>query len=309
MIEWTCEVMEVFMKKRSYVPMILFVTLIIGLVGIYMLLDYGIVGVEKSTDVTRIQSVNAPVKVHFIDIGQGDAIFLEINDKNILIDAGEAEHAQTIMDYLRTYDVETLDMVFLTHPHEDHIGGMGEVLAGFDIGEFYMPHKEIVTRSYERMTAALADKNKTINYIQGGMEFEFQNGIRLSILSPNRESYLNPNNYSPIMRLSIGNNAFLFTGDAEELIETEVIQTGADISADILKAPHHGSKTSSSLAFLEKVSPKYIVVTSEMGNDHNLPSPEILERYREIGAKTLLTEEMGSIVFSADGKEVIPLSN
>ena len=297
------------MKKRSYVPMILFVTLIIGLVGIYMLLDYGIVGVEKSTDVTRIQSVNAPVKVHFIDIGQGDAIFLEINDKNILIDAGEAEHAQTIMDYLRTYDVETLDMVFLTHPHEDHIGGMGEVLAGFDIGEFYMPHKEIVTRSYERMTAALADKNKTINYIQGGMEFEFQNGIRLSILSPNRESYLNPNNYSPIMRLSIGNNAFLFTGDAEELIETEVIQTGADISADILKAPHHGSKTSSSLAFLEKVSPKYIVVTSEMGNDHNLPSPEILERYREIGAKTLLTEEMGSIVFSADGKEVIPLSN
>lgn len=301
--------MEVFMKKRSYVPMILFVTLIIGLVGIYMLLDYGIVGVEKSSDVTRIQSVKSPVKVHFIDIGQGDAIFLEINDKNILIDAGEAEHAQTIMDYLHTYDVETLDMVFLTHPHEDHIGGMGEVLAGFDIGEFYMPHKEIVTRSYERMTAALADKNKVINYIQGGMEFEFQNGIRLSILSPNRESYMNPNNYSPIMRLSIGNNAFLFTGDAEELIETEVIQTGADISADILKAPHHGSKTSSSLPFLEKVSPRYIVVTSEMGNDHNLPSPEILQRYSEIGAKTLLTEEMGSIVFSADGKEVIPLSN
>lgn len=297
------------MKKRSYVPMILFVTLIIGLVGIYMLLDYGIVGVEKSSDVTRIQSVKSPVKVHFIDIGQGDAIFLEINDKNILIDAGEAEHAQTIMDYLHTYDVETLDMVFLTHPHEDHIGGMGEVLAGFDIGEFYMPHKEIVTRSYERMTAALADKNKVINYIQGGMEFEFQNGIRLSILSPNRESYMNPNNYSPIMRLSIGNNAFLFTGDAEELIETEVIQTGADISADILKAPHHGSKTSSSLPFLEKVSPRYIVVTSEMGNDHNLPSPEILQRYSEIGAKTLLTEEMGSIVFSADGKEVIPLSN
>lgn len=297
------------MKKRSYVPMILFVTLIIGLVGIYMLLDYGIVGIEKSSDVTRIQSVRSPVKVHFIAIGQGDAIFIEVNGQNILIDAGEEEHAETIISYLRSYDVETLDLVFLSHPHEDHIGGMGEVLRAFQIGEFYMPKKEIVTKSYDRMVAALTDKNKTLNPLKGGMEFEFQNGVKLSILSPNKENYQNPNNYSPIMRLSIGNNAFLFTGDAEEIIEMEVIRLGVDLSADILKAPHHGSKTSSSLPFLEKVNPRYIVVTSELGNDHNLPSPEILKRYREIGASTLLTEEMGSIVFSANGKEVIPLTN
>lgn len=297
------------MRKRTYIPMILFMILLFSLVGIYFFLDYGIVGVEKSTDVTRIQSVKTPVKVHYIDVGQGDSIFIEINDKNILIDAGEEEHASTIIAYLKTYDVEKLDLVFLTHPHEDHIGGMGEVLSEFEIGEFYMPDKELVTRSFIRMTTALDEKNTPRNLLKGGMEFEFGESIMLQILSPNKDSYLNPNNYSSIMRLVVGNNAFLFTGDAEEIIETEVIRTGAELKSDVLKAPHHGSKTSSSEPFLEKVGPTYIVVTSGLGNDHNLPSPEILERYSNIGAKTLLTEEMGSIVFAANGKEVIPLTN
>ena len=297
------------MRKRTYMPMILFMILLLSLVGIYFFLDYGIVGVEKSTEVTRIQSVNTPVKVHYIDIGQGDSIFIEINEKNILIDAGEEEHASTIIAYLRTYDVEKLDLVFLTHPHEDHIGGMGEVLSEFEIGEFYMPNKELVTRSFIRMTTALDQKNTPRDFLKGGMEFEFGESIRLQILSPNKDSYLNPNNYSSIMRLVVGNNAFLFTGDSEEIVETEVIRTGAELKSDVLKAPHHGSKTSSSEPFLEKVAPAYIVVTSGLGNDHNLPSTEILERYKNIGAKTLLTEEMGSIVFAANGKEVIPLTN
>ena len=300
---------EVSMRKRTYLPMILFIILLISLVGIYFVLDYGIVGVEKSTTVTRIQSVNAPVKVHYIDIGQGDSIFMEVSGKNILIDAGEQEHADTIIEYLKTYDVKKLDLVFLTHPHEDHIGGMGDVLSAFEIGEFYAPDKELVTKSFIRMTTALDDKKIPRKMLKGGMEFKFGESISLQILSPNRDTYLNPNNYSPIMRLVVGLNAFLFTGDAEELIETEVIRTTKELKSDVLKAPHHGSKTSSSEAFLAKVDPDYIVVTSGLGNDHNLPSPEILERYEAIGAKTLLTEEMGSIVFAANGKEVIPLTN
>ncbi|MFH5835981.1 ComEC/Rec2 family competence protein [Proteiniclasticum sp. C24MP] len=297
------------MRKRTYLPMILFVILLASLVGIYFILDYGIVGVEKSTEVSRIQSVNAPVKVHYMDIGQGDSIFMEVNGKNILIDAGEEEHAATIIEYLKTYDVEKLDLVFLTHPHEDHIGGMGDVLSAFEIGEFYAPDKDLVTRSFIRMTRALEEKNIPRKILKGGMEFAFGESVTLQILSPNRDSYLNPNNYSPIMRLVVGTNAFLFTGDAEELVENEVIRTGMQLKSDVLKSPHHGSKTSSSKAFLDKVDPAYIVVTSGLGNDHNLPSPEILERYESIGARTLLTEEMGSIVFAANGKEVIPLTN
>lgn len=301
--------LEVTMKKRSYAPIIIVLILITSLFGIYFLLDYGIVGVEKSSDVTRIQEIKAPIKVHYLDIGQGDAIFIQINKTNLLIDAGEKEHAQTIIDYLKSYGVETLDYVFLTHPHEDHLGGMGEVISNFNLGEFYTPNKTLVTKSFIRLTDALDHKNKAMNFIKGGMSFDFGEGIVLEIFSPNRETYLNPNNYSPIMRLSHGNTAFLFTGDAEEMIEEEVLKLQVNLKSDVLKAPHHGSKTSSSLAFLEQVSPAFVVVTSEKGNTHNLPSPDILNRYRELGFQVVLTEDSGHVVFSSNGDEVTPLSN
>lgn len=297
------------MKKKTYAPIIIVLLLLVSLFGIYFLLDYGIIGVEKSTDVTRIQEVKDSVKVHYLDIGQGDAIFIQVNKLNILIDAGEREHAQTIIDYLKSYGVESLDYVFLTHPHEDHLGGMGEVISNFDLGEFYTPNKTLVTKSFKRLTDALEHKSKTMNFIQGGMSFDFGEGVLMEIFSPNRETYLNPNNYSPIMKLSIGTTAFLFTGDAEELIEEEVLRLNVDLKADVLKAPHHGSKTSSSPAFLEQVSPDFVVVTSEKGNTHNLPSPEILNRYRELGYQVVLTEESGHVVFSSNGDEVTPLSN
>lgn len=289
--------------------MIIILLLLVGLTGIYLLLDYGIVGVDQSSDVARIQNISDPIKVHYLDIGQGDAIFIQIKNQNLLIDAGEKEHAQIIIDYLKTYDVHTLDYVFLTHPHEDHLGGMGEVISYFTLGEFYAPNKTLVTKSFLRLIDALDKKNKTINLIKGGMSFDFGDGILLEVFSPNKESYLNPNNYSPIMRLSIGDNAFLFTGDAEDLIEEEVMALKVNLKADVLKAPHHGSKTSSTPAFLAEVNPKFVVVTSEKGNQHNLPSPEILTRYEELGAQILLTEENGHVVFSSNGQEVTPLSN
>lgn len=297
------------MRKRSYIPMILIALLVAGLSGIYFFLDYGIVGIEKTSEVERIQNTPLPVKVHFIDIGQGDATFIEILGQTMLIDAGEKEHAEKIIEYLKSYDVEKLDYVIATHPHEDHIGGMGEVLSAFDVASFYMPDKHLVTKSFQHMMSEVKNHGLDPLYIKGGMVLNFSEDIRLEFLSPNRDTYLNPNNYSPIMRLVVGNNAFLFTADAEELIEQEVLRLGVPLEAEVMKVPHHGSKTSSSKAFLEKVTPRYGVVTSGLGNDHNLPSPEILERYDTLGIQILLTEELGTIVFGSNGKEVIPLRN
>jgi len=297
------------MKKMRYAPMVLVLVLILGLVGIYVLLDYGIVGVETSSTVDRIRSVSDPVKVHFIDVGQGDAILIQVKAKNILLDAGTEEAAPTILAYLKTYGVEKLDLVFLTHPHEDHVGGMGEVLQKVPFEEFYTPDKTVVTQSYERLEKALEKAGKARNVLKAGMSFDFGDGILLEVLTPSRSSYLNPNNYSPIMRLSYGNSAFLFTGDAEEVAETEALKTGKDLKADVLKAPHHGSATSSTQAFLDRVAPRFVVVTSEQGNDHNLPTPAILERYSAMGASVVLTEEKGTVVFSSNGKEVRFLSD
>jgi competence protein ComEC len=297
------------MRKRSYIPMILIALLVAGLSGIYFFLDSGIVGIEKTSEVERIENTPLPVKVHFIDIGQGDATFIEILGQTMLIDAGEKEHAEKIIEYLKSYDVEKLDYVIATHPHEDHIGGMGEVLSAFDVASFYMPDKHLVTKSFQHMMSEVKNHGLDPLYIKGGMVLNFSEDIRLEFLSPNRDSYLNPNNYSPIMRLVVGNNAFLFTADAEELIEQEVLRLGVPLEAEVMKVPHHGSKTSSSEAFLEKVTPRYGVVTSGLGNDHNLPSPEILERYDTLGIQILLTEELGTIVFGSKGNEVIPLRN
>lgn len=295
--------------KRSYTPILLFLLLLASLTAMVFLLEYGIVGVETSTEAQRIQRVPDAVKVHFIDVGQGDAILIQIHDKHLLIDAGPAERSQTVIDYLRKHNVQRLDMVFLTHPHEDHVGGMGDVLRSFPVGAFYSPDKDTVTRSYERMLHALKDKNLPIETLRGGMEFVFEDNIILSILSPNQESYLNPNNYSPLMHLRYGTTAFLFTGDAEEPVEQEVLRLGRNVEANVLKSPHHGSSTSSTEPFLQKVGAELAVVTSGQGNPFGLPSPEILERYALHGMQVLMTESLGTIVLSSNGREVRILSN
>lgn len=297
------------MKKRSYTPIVLFIVIVFSLVGINFLLEYGIMGVDESSEISRIEEVKDHVKVHFIDVGQGDSIFIQIKNKNILIDGGEAKEAPTVVNYLKTYKVKKLDYVFLTHPHEDHLGGLSEVIDTFEIGKFYAPNVGTVTRSYENLLNSLKNKSLNINKAKAGLEFNFPDNIKLELFSPNKDEYSNLNNYSPIMKLSYNETSFLFTGDAEELAEKEVILENYDLKANILKAGHHGSKTSSSLDFLEKVKPDFTIITTGQGNRFNLPSAEVVERLKSIGSKILMTEKHGNIVFSTDGRDIRLLTN
>lgn len=292
------------MRKRAYAPVALFIIFIIGIFGIYILLDHGILGAKAVTDIDLVQRVNDPVKVHFIDVGQGDSILLQVHDKTVLIDAGPAENAQRIISYLKSYGIERLDYVFLSHIHEDHMGGMAEIIRNFDIGSFYSTSKGTTTRNYENMMTELGKKGLEVKTAKAGLELSFEDDITLSLLSPNADTYVNPNNYSPVMRLSYLSSAFLFTGDAEVPVENEVLRRGLNVSADVYKAGHHGSTTSNSLPFLDKVKPKYVVVTSEKGNDFSLPNESILQAFAERNATILKTEDMGDIVFSSNGKEV-----
>ncbi|HSP47362.1 MAG TPA: MBL fold metallo-hydrolase [Clostridiaceae bacterium] len=292
------------MRKRAYAPVALFIIFIIGIFGIYILLDHGILGAKAITDIDLVQRVNDPVKVHFIDVGQGDAILLQVHDKTVLIDAGPAANAQRVVGYLKSYGIERLDYIFLSHIHEDHMGGMAEVIRNFEVGSFYTTNKSTTTRNYENMMTELAKKGLEVKTAKAGLELTFEDDITLSLLSPNADVYVNPNNYSPVMRLSYLSSAFLFTGDAEVPVENEVLRRGLNISADVFKAAHHGSTTSNSLPFLEKVKPQYVVVTSEKGNDFSLPNESILQAFADLNATILKTEDMGNIVFSSNGKEV-----
>lgn len=297
------------MKKRSYTPIILFVIIVFSFIAINFLLEYGIVGIDDSEEISRIQSVKDPLKVHFIDVGQGDSIFIQIKNKNILIDAGEKKEAPSVVNYLKAYKVKKLDYVFLTHPHEDHLGGLSEVINTFDIGKFYSPNASTVTKSYENLLNALKAKNLKINRAKAGLEFIFSEDIVLELFSPNKDEYTNLNNYSPIMKLTYGDISFLFTGDAEETVEKEVLLKNHNLKSTVLKAGHHGSKTSSSVEFLDQVSPNFTVITTGKANRFNLPNEEILKRYEDLGSTILMTEKYGNIVFSTDGRDIRLLSN
>ncbi len=297
------------MKKRSYTPIILFLVIIFSFVAINFLLEYGIVGVNDSEEISRIQSIKDPLKVHFIDVGQGDSIFIQIKNKNILIDAGESKEAPSVVNYLKTYKVNKLDYVFLTHPHEDHLGGLSEVIDTFEIGKFYSPNASTVTKSYENLLNSLKSKDLKINRAKAGLEFTFADDIVLELFSPNKDEYTNLNNYSPIMKLTYGDISFLFTGDAEEIIEKEVISKNHNLESTVLKAGHHGSKTSSSIEFLEQVKAQFTVITTGKGNRFNLPNEEIVKRHEKVGSKILKTEKYGNIVFSTDGRDIRLLSN
>jgi len=292
------------LKKRAYAPVALFIIFLTGIFGMYFLLENGIIGTTKVSSVELIERVKDPVKVHFIDVGMGDSIFIEVKDVNILIDAGPKENAMRVVAYLKSFGVEKLDFIFLSHIHEDHMGGMAEVIRNFDVGKFYASDKEIATRSYESMISALAEKGVPVTEAKAGVTLTFDENITLSLLSPNSLEYINPNNYSPVTKLSYGQTAFLFTGDAENTVEQEVVRRGLNIKADVFKAAHHGSTTSNTRSFLERVDPDYVVVTSEDGNDFNLPDETIMSLFSELGSKVLMTEELGSITFSSDGREV-----
>ncbi len=198
--------------------------------------------------------------VYFIDVGQGDCELIRTPDgQNILIDAGTNATGDKLVQYLEQLGVEQIDTLIATHPHEDHIGGMDEVVNAFPIGDVYLPKvadsQTPTTRTYERLLEAIADKGLSITPGCGGMTILDDDGIKLEFLAPNADSYADLNSYSIVAKLTCGQKSFLFTGDAEADSEEEMLHAGYDLRSDVLKCGHHGSSTSTSAAFLQAVQP------------------------------------------------------
>ena len=204
------------------------------------------------------------LRVNYIDVGQADSILIQSpNGRNMLIDAGETKD-KAVIDYLNSRNVKKLDVIVATHPHEDHISEMAEVVKNFDVGEFYMPKKQHTTKTFEKMVDAVLSKNITVNEAKAGISINFDENIKCDIIAPCGSDYDNLNNWSAVIKLSYGNTSFIFTGDAEDISEKEIIGSGVDIKADVLKVGHHGSHSSTTKSFLEKIAPKYAVISAAM---------------------------------------------
>ena len=247
---------------------------------------------------------NENLAVTFLNVGQGDSSFVEFpGGKCMLIDASVKSQGEKICNYIARKGYEKIDYLVATHPHSDHIGGMADVLNAFEIGTVYLPDAESTTDMYMDFLKALKRQGTVVIKAKSGAEFS-ESGVKVEFLSPLREEYEDLNNYSAVVKITFGKKAFLFTGDAEELVETDLLESGTDLKAEVLKVGHHGSSSSTSEAFLNAVSPEYAIISCGKDNDYGHPHKEVLKRLEKMGTKVYRTDVNGDVIMISNGLEV-----
>ena len=269
-------------------------------------IDSSIVKKASPARNTTSAKLENEMKVHFIDVGQGDCIFIELpNDETMLIDAGEYDEVDGAVTYIHSQGYDTIDYVIATHPHSDHIGGMKTIFDNFDVKNAYLSPAISTTKTYERMLDAIENSDAKAHKAFAGTEIISEDNLSAIVVAPatdNPDDYTeNLNDSSVILKITYGETSFLFTGDAEKA-EEDAIRT--NIKCDVLKIGHHGSRTSTSANFLKKVEPKYAIISVGEGNEYGHPTEEVLKRLEERNIEVYRTDLKGTIVVTSDGKNI-----
>ncbi|MFT8316311.1 MAG: ComEC/Rec2 family competence protein [Clostridium sp.] len=302
--------MKVRLKKFYIYMLPLLIFIAIFMFFLFKTYNFSIVNVISSlstnSSIVKIDYPPDTLVVHYIDVGQGDSELVQINNKNILIDAGPKDAENKVVSYIKAQDITTLDYLIETHPHEDHIGGMEAVVKSFKINEFIGPkiYNPPTTSIFKDLITTLKNRNMKITVLEPGDSINLGENVKCQILSPIKSSYDNLNNYSVVLKITYKNSKFLFTGDAEQEDESKILNNGFDISSDVLKVGHHGSSSSSSESFLKEVSPKIAVISCGKNNDYSHPHKVTLDKLNSINCKIYRTDLNGDIVITSDGNTI-----
>lgn len=256
---------------------------------------------KEKTETTDNKNVSE-MQVHFIDVGQGDSSLITCDGHAMLIDAGDNNKGTTVQLYLKKQGVKKLDYLILTHPDADHIGGADVIVTKFDIENVFMSSFTKDNKTYNELIDALDYKSIKWSTPTVGDTYSL-GSAKFTIIAPNN-NYSDPNNSSVGLVLRNGDNGFLFTGDAEEDAENDILANEISIDVDVYQVGHHGSRTASSKALLNAVTPTWAVISCGEDNTYGHPHAEILNNFRTMGIKVFRTDEQGSIIATSDGKKI-----
>lgn len=244
--------------------------------------------------------LNDNLKIHYIDVGQADSILIENNNEYMLIDGGNNVDGPLLVDYFNSLGIEEFKYLVATHPHEDHIGGLDSIIDNFDIGTIYMPDAITTTRTFEDLLDSIERKNLTYTIPIIDNTFKL-NDCNFKIIYTGTDTK-DLNNTSIILKMTYNNTSFLFTGDATDITEEKILSK--DIKADVLKVGHHGSKYSTTDKFLNKVNPKYAIISVGIDNKYNHPATSTINKLEKNNIETYRTDQNGTIIATSDGNNI-----
>jgi competence protein ComEC len=243
--------------------------------------------------------------LHFLDVGQADSILVALpNQEIMLVDAGNNADGSMVVEYIKGLGLSRIDYLVGTHPHEDHIGGLDDVIKAFEVGKVYMPRVTHTTRTYEDVLLALKDRNLKVTSARAGLTVLDSPDLRIEFLAPVSSDYNDLNQYSAVVKIAYRNRSFLLTGDAGFESEQEMMDSQVNLQADLLKVGHHGSRYSTSEEFLQAVEPEYAVISCGEDNDYGHPHKETLTRLAVPGLRLFRTDLDGTVIVGCDGHDI-----
>lgn len=256
--------------------------------------------------VDGIKIADTDFAVYYLDVGQSDCSIVVCDDKVMVIDTGSYPQTEKIREALYTLDVEQIDYLVITHQHDDHMSGAEKLMNIYDVENIIMPmlseDNAVNSETYSRLLRAISDNNVKPIASQSIEKFNLGNA-EIKILAPNKQ-YKELNNMSVVMKITYGENSFLFQGDAETQVEKSLLYSDYDLTADVLKLGHHGSKTASSEEYLDAVKPDIAVISCGQGNSYGHPRVTVMEYLVERNIDYYVTAYNGDITIGSDGENI-----